>query len=348
MKAIDLQRPAVENTFKQLASDYLHNQISILNQQLEGIRENKDIEFVHQARVASRRMREALIIFGECFEQPHLRKWRKSVRRLTKQLGAARDTDVQIEAVTDEIEKIRKSRAKYIPGLKRLVLRLRQRRQRIQPKVIRAIDKLEAKDVLGDIGSEIGTFQLNVPVDNMSTPGSYTACRLGGHISKKIERLLGLEGSLADVKNNEGHHKMRIAAKKLRYSLEISKAALKDVEPYIDQIKRLQTMLGELQDCTVWGSYLKEFKREEKEFIKDFFGKEKPFSKIRPGIEFLSRSKRRRHSRIMKELVKYWSELRSGGTFESLLGLVQKFGGINPQIKSETNDCKVLQDSTDQ
>ena len=59
----------------------------------------EDIEYVHRARVASRRLRAALAMFRDGFDAQTWKRWRKQVQRLTGGLGEARDKDVQIEFV---------------------------------------------------------------------------------------------------------------------------------------------------------------------------------------------------------------------------------------------------------
>jgi CHAD domain-containing protein len=62
-----------------------------------GVLDLDDVERVHDMRVATRRLRAALEIFGPCF--PH-KRWRKALKRvkaLADALGERRDLDVEIE-----------------------------------------------------------------------------------------------------------------------------------------------------------------------------------------------------------------------------------------------------------
>jgi CHAD domain-containing protein len=50
-------------------------------------------------------------------------------------------------------------------------------------------------------------------------------------------------------------HKMRLAAKRLRYSLELFAPCVRSREPlaaFAKEIAKLQTSLGELHDCDLW------------------------------------------------------------------------------------------------
>lgn len=59
------------------------------------MQEFEDPEFIHRMRVASRRLRTALSVFGDCLPCKKTDKFRKKIRRLSGILGEARDRDVQ-------------------------------------------------------------------------------------------------------------------------------------------------------------------------------------------------------------------------------------------------------------
>ena len=55
-----------------------------------------DMEFVHDMRVASRRLRAAMDNFRGCFEKEQFKAHYKQVRAITRTMGAVRDLDVLI------------------------------------------------------------------------------------------------------------------------------------------------------------------------------------------------------------------------------------------------------------
>ena len=75
----------------------LQRYLDALNQEIDGVRSGKDVESIHDMRVASRRLRSGLELFKPCLPAKHFPIWEKQVRKVTKALGAARDTDVQLE-----------------------------------------------------------------------------------------------------------------------------------------------------------------------------------------------------------------------------------------------------------
>jgi CHAD domain-containing protein len=63
----------------------------------DGVLDLKQVERVHDMRVATRRLRAALEIFEDCFPRKRHRKALKKVKALADALGERRDIDVEIE-----------------------------------------------------------------------------------------------------------------------------------------------------------------------------------------------------------------------------------------------------------
>jgi CHAD domain-containing protein len=65
----------------------------------DGVLDTRDIERVHDMRVASRRLRAVLEIFAPCFPQSEFKGVLRDVKQLADALGARRDPDVHIDAL---------------------------------------------------------------------------------------------------------------------------------------------------------------------------------------------------------------------------------------------------------
>ena len=106
-KNIQIPVGEVRDGYMRYAAEVLLPLLAELNGELIGVKTatiQDDIEYVHQSRVASRRIRAALPFFAGCFEQNTAKKWIRSVRDVTRSLGEARDLDVQIAFLTQFIE----------------------------------------------------------------------------------------------------------------------------------------------------------------------------------------------------------------------------------------------------
>jgi CHAD domain-containing protein len=90
----------------------------------EGVLDTRDIERVHDMRVASRRLRAVLEIFEPVFPQGDFKTVLRDVKALADALGERRDPDVHIEAM-EELEAA--VQAANRPGIETLVKRQRAR-----------------------------------------------------------------------------------------------------------------------------------------------------------------------------------------------------------------------------
>ena len=68
-----------------------------------------------------------------------------------------------------------------------------------------------------------------------------------------LRDLLDLGASLHEPFNIEELHEMRIAAKRLRYAIELFVVCWgAKIAPFADEIAEMQSFLGEVHDCDIW------------------------------------------------------------------------------------------------
>ena len=79
--------------------------VDAFSNEIHGVKTAQDIEHIHRMRVASRRLRAALPLFASCFPEKKYQVWMEEIRTVTRALGEARDTDVQIAFLTKLIKK---------------------------------------------------------------------------------------------------------------------------------------------------------------------------------------------------------------------------------------------------
>lgn len=318
-----------------LAAQYLRKQCKQLMAQFPGVREATDIECIHHARVASRRLRAALGIFGECLPQKPLARWKKQVRRVTKGLGAARDLDVQREYLVEVMTQLADPAGQ--PGIARLLVRTDLERDRIQQRVLKALRRLEKSDTLQDMRKALKPLSESGGDDN---PLQSPACRgmAEYHIRECLSEMLLLEDSLEDPKDCQQHHAMRIAAKRLRYTMEICRPVYgQPIDAALESAKRLQSLLGDVHDCDVWIEKLPQMLEEERQWIVECYGHAGPLERLKAGVDYLVRRRQeQRHERFI-ELVQFWQEQSRRGTWPQLVELLDK---------SSTTDSSSCQQSS--
>ncbi len=78
-------------------------------------------------------------------------------------------------------------------------------------------------------------------------------------LAVRIDEVYSFDGVVADPANVTELHDLRIACKRLRYLLEIFDIAFPDdLEPFIEEVKGLQDLLGEIHDRDVQVPMLEE------------------------------------------------------------------------------------------
>ena len=197
-----------------------------------------DAAALHQARVASRRIREALPLVGR--PAPKLMR---QVRRITRALGPVRELDVAL-LLLDELERSGAPR--------QAVMRLRQavnsERQRLYTDMQR---RLGSRMDLAKLRKRaLGASERRRTGRGASDPDRLErALRRAG---TRGERLLGAMENAAGMYLPDRLHEVRIAVKKLRYALELARELSGSrATARIRALKRAQDLLGRMHDLEV-------------------------------------------------------------------------------------------------
>ncbi len=305
----------------------LLTRLAALTAEIDGVRAAKDSEPIHRMRVASRRLRTALTLFADCLPAKRLTQWEKQTKRLTRALGAARDADVQIEFLQESLARVPERR--FRPGVQRLLLRMKQRREKLQAKVRRALDKFEASEAANDmiraLTPEAQATAAESPPDFTLYQHAYLA------LSTRLQELLAFDADVLDPARVAELHQMRIAAKQLRYAMEVF-APLYDLEtptspdvglqPYLDIVKTIQEILGDIHDCDVWLTALPEFLAAERARAIDYFGHARALKTLKPGLTYFQQEREYHRNVRYREFADYWQAHQEAGTWRSLLQLI--------------------------
>ena len=107
----------------------------------EGAKAGGDIEFVHDMRVTSRRLRAAMDNFADCFPEKPFKKHYKKVKSITQTLGAVRDLDVLIARFEKELSTLSEAEQ---TDIRRLIEHLQQEREAARKPMLTLFAKLEA------------------------------------------------------------------------------------------------------------------------------------------------------------------------------------------------------------
>ncbi|MBA2527316.1 MAG: CHAD domain-containing protein [Pyrinomonadaceae bacterium] len=216
----------------------------------------RDPEGVHDMRVASRRVRSALRDFA-----PHLRKTKiapsaKHLREIADKLGVVRDHDVAIIA----LEKFQKKANPQISsGLQRIIDDQKAgldpaRKELGQALNYKKLSQLERnfRQAIEDAIIPQAATKTTASGTNVKSGPSYKVFARSTLI-KRLKELEALSPSLFEPQKVKPLHEMRIAAKRLRYAMELFAACWGDqLEVFSRQVVEMQSSLGELHDCDLW------------------------------------------------------------------------------------------------
>jgi putative phosphoesterase len=293
--------PESKDGYCALAAKTLLGQIKELENQIDGVRKNSDIEYVHKLRVASRRLRTSLSVFDECFESKFVRKWRKATKNLTRSVGAARDADVKIAFLENYSHTIQEDNAvrgvDYIIGLKKA------RRIAMQSDVLEILDDLASSQIF----DEISDYCKMITKDDEHEINTLSTYEKAHHqISVRLDEMLTFEQFVRNEAAAEKHHELRIAAKRLRYTMEIFSPIYKGgLSDQISLMKQFQDVLGEMHDYDVWVEEL----REDRPEIPD---------EARIGVSGLLTSLSELRKSRYRNFVFLWDDTVSNGLFDRI------------------------------
>ena len=121
----------------------------------------------------------------------------------------------------------------------------------------------------------------------------------------RLEELYQFAPYISDPAKVTELHNMRIAAKRLRYTLEIFAPCFtgKEFDKLYAQAKSIQEQIGEIHDRDVRGPLLQEFL--------DARAESRP--EIRPGLERLIQSQQSERAKLYRLYIAYWNKLQKQG-----------------------------------
>ncbi|HAD07237.1 MAG TPA: hypothetical protein DCE76_08775 [Anaerolineaceae bacterium] len=293
-------------------------QLSAMVDEIEGVKKAEDIEAVHRMRVATRRLRSALPIFGPFLAPRRYENWRKRIRAVTRALGAARDADVQIEHLSELVSRLNPPER---AGVLRLLLRLRQRRREMQKDVLKALRRLEKDDLVAEITQKLAPFEIYKNQLNLSD----TALRklADEHIEAHLDEFLAFEPYVTQPECVAELHAMRIAGKHLRYTLEFFAPLYEDeLKYFIKSLRQCQDLLGAIHDADVWIAYLPQFIEEERQRTIEYFGHPRPFKRLLPGLLYYRELREQERQNLYQQFVRSWQEWQTENLWENLRNTV--------------------------
>ena len=228
-----------------------------------GTRMGEDIEALHDMRVATRRMRAAFQVFGDQYEAKAIAPYRKGLKRTGRALGPVRDLDVFRAKIQTYLHSLPEAQQGSMDGL---LLVLEERREVARDRMVAHLDSERYRRLVDEFGTFLETPGMgSLPVGlHDSRPRPYRVRHVAP--TSVYQRLADVRAYDEWVQDADPPltrlHALRIACKRLRYTLEFFREVLgPKTKSVIRKIVVMQDHLGALQDTVVASSILVEYLR---------------------------------------------------------------------------------------
>ncbi|HEX6548655.1 MAG TPA: CYTH and CHAD domain-containing protein [Candidatus Dormibacteraeota bacterium] len=215
-----------------------------------GVRLGGDAERVHDARVATRRLRSDLRTFAPLLEAAWTDSLREELKWLGGVLGEVRDLDVMLDRLRARVESLPEADRK---GAAPLIRRLTEETAEARQRLLAAMNSDRYLDLLENLVAAAQQPALNSAAGD---PGKEALPGLARKPWRKLRReVRQLDQSPADPEL----HRVRILAKRARYAAEaVAPAAGGKAAKLGSALADLQTVLGEHQDSVTLQGWLRE------------------------------------------------------------------------------------------
>jgi CHAD domain-containing protein len=214
---------------------------------IDNVRRGKSPLAIHHVRVSLRRVRNALWAFQDLFPRGKYDQWRNHIRAVARLMGRARDLDIHY-AFLERFKAFQKH-GHYAKEARMMMDLVMKERRKLQPKMRAGIARFAKTKTLASMVKSLRHRSARL------SNGAPETMRLTARrkIAERIRKLLSYDSVLRDASRREELHRMRIAAKKLRYTLE-SFQFLYGVKfnSFITHTAELQGVLGDIHDLDVW------------------------------------------------------------------------------------------------
>jgi CHAD domain-containing protein len=211
------------------------------------IRLGGDPESVHQARVATRRLRSDLKTFAPLMDPDWAAPLRGELRWLGELLGDLRDADILAERLAAQLRQITGAGGNG----RRLARRLSQRRRSARARLLTGLRSERYVELLERL---VAAAQSPPMADVAAAP----AAELLPPLAKRPwDKLASSINKLDKSPTDEQLHAVRIAAKRCRYAAEaVAPVMGKPARRFAETVAELQQTLGDYNDSVVTTAWL--------------------------------------------------------------------------------------------
>ena len=200
-------------------------------------------EEIHQLRVAARRLRVALRLFGRMLPSKDAARFKTDLRWFASSLGDVRDLDVYTASIKAYVQAFPPERRGGISGYQ---MYLRRERAEARQRAAAAVASPRAAALLADLERFVAAEPSAGALRRWGSLTVRDAMRQS--IRRSVNRVRRVGNALTARAKPAQLHELRIAAKRLRYELEFFADVYPPLKQTAKECKALQELLGIHQD----------------------------------------------------------------------------------------------------
>ena len=214
------------------------------------VRKGEDPEAVHQARVATRRLRSDLRTFRDLLDPKWAASLRDELAWLAGALGAVRDADVLLARLRGTVAQLPDADRRVADGV---LAGLEVDRDRARTALLDAIDGRRYHELVGRLQEAARAPERSAAA---AAPAGDV---LPGLVRKPWRRLARAVDDLGPSPSDQALHDVRKRAKRVRYAAEAAAPVTgKRARRLARALARLQDVLGDHQDAVVAERWLRD------------------------------------------------------------------------------------------
>jgi CHAD domain-containing protein len=239
VKGVDARTPLAE-----AAPALLRSKAKPLFELEQAARGGADMDAVHDMRVASRRLREAMRLLEPLYPRKEFRAWYRNVRAITRALGPVRDSDVFIDAFSQLGAQLGENGRRYVAFA--VGYRMGQRTYEL--------DVLNDRLAKLDLEESRRSFKIlaGSPADS-GLAGRTLADFAHAEVAVRAATVFGAQPAALKVDTIAAQHALRIDYKRLRYAVEAFAPCYGEVfDDVHSTLTTFQDTLGDLHDLHVF------------------------------------------------------------------------------------------------
>lgn len=309
----------LDDSMAEAARKVLRYQFDRMLRHEPGTRAGEDVEELHDMRVATRRMRAALRVFRDYVDrQPVI----EGLRATGRALGAVRDLDVFWEQTQHYIDTLPPAQRDDLAPL-RAAWESEHRKARTE-----LLAYLDSEDY-ARFKTQFERFvapREGIIGPHLNRKGEAVPYRVR-HVAPLVihRRVVAVQAYDEWVTQRRVPparlHRLRIAAKRLRYALEFFQKILPpEAGDLIDELKNLQDHLGALQDAVVAISLLRDFLTRGTWGADEEGEPSQPV--VAPGVEAYLATREKERDQKLKAFPQVWRTFKSSGFKEQVARVV--------------------------